>query len=435
MVDGVMLLYHRPIPRWFKDASTVMEHVRAFGRHSRFPLWTVNSDSGFPEGLRSLDFAAIVLHYSLFGMGTYALDEGWLDYLDRTPAYKVAFFQDECTRCQRRFSFLNAHSVDCVYTCLEPSQFDKVYGRYTDVPKLVSNVPGYVSEELLEAASRFAVPDGKRSVDVGYRGRPLPPYLGRGAQEKHLIGQRFRELARDSGLRLDILGAEADRLYGDAWYRFLADCRCVLGVESGVSAFDLEDEVLTEYRELKRVQDTVALEDLRSLPRWEDEVYYRTVSPRHLEAAAFRVCQILFEGRYSGALEPMVHYIPLKKDFSNIDEVIDLVKDADVRTEIAANAHRDLIESGEWSYRRWIGGVDDVLRSGGVTGEVDDATVADVNAALRRGSAMRRGRRLADWNLRRALGAPIVRRMVRLTQPLTSHVRQLLRIPAADREY
>ena len=65
-----------------------------------------------------------------------------------------------------------------------------------------------------------------------------------------MIGRRFRELPRDTGLRLDIKGAEADRLYGNAWYRFIADCRCALGVESGASAFDLEDEVLAEYREL-----------------------------------------------------------------------------------------------------------------------------------------------------------------------------------------
>ena len=44
-------------------------------------------------------------------------------------------------------------------------------------------------------------------------------------------------------------------------------------------------------------------------------VYYLTMSPRVFEAAAVRSCQILFEGRYSGILEPMVHYIPLKKDF------------------------------------------------------------------------------------------------------------------------
>ena len=208
-----------------------------------------------------------------------------------------------------------------MYTCLEPSEFDKVYGRYTNVPKLVSNIPGYVSDDLLEAAPPFAVADRCATVDVGYRGRPLPAYLGRGALEKHLIGERFAALAAGSGLRLDILGAEADRLYGDDWYRFLANCRCVLGVESGVSAFDLEDEVLSEYAGARARNGQVALEDLQSLPRWEDRVYYRTISPRHFEAAAFRVCQVLFEGRYSGVLEPMVHYIPLKKDFSNLDEV------------------------------------------------------------------------------------------------------------------
>ena len=429
MVDGVLLLYHRPIPRWFKDASTVMEHVRAFGDHSRLPLWTVNTDTGFPEGLHDVDFASVLLHYSLFGMGPYSLDDGWLDYLDRTSAFKIAFFQDECTRCVRRFRFLNDHRIDCVYTCLEPPEFDKVYGHHTNVPKLVSNVPGYVSDDLLEAARRFAVADPLRSIDVGYRGRPLPPYLGRGALEKHLIGERFSALAVNSGLRLDILGAEADRLYGDGWYAFLANCRCVLGVESGVSAFDLEDEVLTEYLELERENGTVALEDLQSLPRWEDRVYYRTISPRHFEAAAFRVCQVLFEGRYSGALEPMVHYIPLKKDFSNLDEVVRNIKDAELRAELTANAHRDLIASGEWSYRRWVGGVDAVLSEAGVDGRAEPDAVERVGAALRRGSRRRRRRRLVQWTLLHVLGSSRARRFVLFVHPATARIRRLLRIP------
>ena len=40
----------------------------------------------------------MLLHYSLFGMGPYSLEE-WLGYLGGTNAYKIAFFQDECTRC------------------------------------------------------------------------------------------------------------------------------------------------------------------------------------------------------------------------------------------------------------------------------------------------------------------------------------------------
>ena len=169
---------------------------------------------------------------------------------------------------------------------------------------------------------------------MGYRGRPLPAYLGHGGMEKHEIGERFGALAAGSGLRLDVATREGDRLYGDDWYRFMANCRCVLGVESGVSAFDLEDEVFEEHKRRLAAGLSVGLEDLQTLPRWEDVVYYRTIGPRHFEAAALRVCQVLFEGRYSGVMEPMVHYIPLKKDFSNLDEVVRLIRDDAVCAEL-----------------------------------------------------------------------------------------------------
>ena len=232
-VGGVLVIYDRPITPFHRDASTVVEHATSFAEHSSLGALQVNADAGFPAGLDELEFDAVILHYSLFGMARYRLDEGFLRYLKETGAYKVAFFQDEYFACQRRFAFLNEYEIDCVYTCLEPDQFDQVYGRYTGVPKLVSTLTGYVSDHLLDAAARFAKPDSQRAVDVGYRGRPLPAYLGRGAQEKTLIGERFAELAAGSGLRLDIAGAEADRLYGDDWYRFLADCRCLLGRRVG----------------------------------------------------------------------------------------------------------------------------------------------------------------------------------------------------------
>ena len=102
----------------------------------------------------------------------------------------------------------------------------------------------------------------------------------------------------------------------------MANCRCVLGVESG------RVRVRPRGRGARRVLAALvataaesAVDDLTTLPRWEDVVYYRTISPRHFEAAALRVCQVLFEGRYSGVMEPMRHYIPLRKDFSNFDEV------------------------------------------------------------------------------------------------------------------
>ena len=158
----------------------------------------------------------------------------------------------------------------------------------------MSTLTGYVSDDLLDAAGRFAKPDAQRAVDVGYRGRPLPAYLGRGAQEKTLIGERFAELAAGSGLRLDIAGAEADRLYGDDWYRFLADCRCLLGVESGASAFDLEGEVFAEYDRLRA--DGRAVERRRPLLRWRAGITWSTCArsardiSRRPRSASARCC-------------------------------------------------------------------------------------------------------------------------------------------------
>ena len=397
MVDGVLLVYHRPDAPWIKDASTVMEHVGAFAAHSRHQIWEINTDLGFPSALSGVDFKAVIVHYCVFGMGPYRLDDSWLRWLDSSRGYKIAFFQDECTRCQRRFRFLDEHRFDCVYTCLEPSEFPKTYGRYTSVPKLVTNVPGYVPEHLPEVGRRFSKPDAERSVDVGYRGRPLPAYLGRGAMEKHEIGVRFGELAGASGLRLDVATGEADRLYGDDWYRFMADCRCVLGVESGVSCFDLEDEVFGEYLERQSKGLPVGADDLETLPRWEDVVYYRTISPRHFEAAALRVCQILFRGRYSAILEPMEHYLPLEKDFSNLDEVLRLFRDPQVRARLTENAYRDLIASGDYSYARFVESFDEELLALGLRPEVDEALAQRVGVALVSGERhLRRMRRLDE---------------------------------------
>jgi hypothetical protein len=430
-VDGALVVFHRPAAAWIKDASTVREHLHSFAQHSRHRVWEVNVDIGFPRGLADLDFRAILLHYSVFGMGPYHLDDQWLEYLDASGAYKVAFFQDECTRCQRRFRFLNDHRIDCVYTCLEPSEFDKVYRRYTGVPELVSNIPGYVSDKIVDAGRRFAVSRERRTVDVGYRGRPLPAYLGHGAMEKHEIGLRFGELAQASGLRLDLAAGEHDRLYGDDWYRFMANCRCMLGVESGVSCFDLEDEVLDEFTQRQRDGLGVGIGDLTTLPRWEDVVYYRTLSPRHFEAAALRVTQVLFEGRYSGVMEPMVHYIPLRKDFSNFDEVVGLIRDEDVCRELAENAHRDLIASGEWSYARFVGGVDTTL-DGAIPARPTRAVEAIVERQLALGRAAQRRRRVGWWAVRAFLRLKAVHRTMLFVQPVTSRIRRLLRIPGPD---
>jgi len=391
LINGILLLYHHPLRQ---SASTIMEHVNAFKKYSRFNVWNVNTELGFPEGLRRAQFKTLVLHYSLFVPPRYYLDEDFLNYIAMCPhTYKIAFFQDEYRFCQQRFAFINRCKVDCVYTLLEPRYFSHVYQKYTKVEKLISTLPGYVSDDLIAVAQKITKPENEREIDVGYRARRLPFYMGKGAQEKHEIGIRFRECASASGLKTDIETDERRRIYGRRWYEFLANCRAVLGVEAGVSIFDLEDKVRIECERLIAENPRIRFGEVskRVLQPWEGNVPYRTISPRHFEAAALRVCQILSEGDYSGVMQPMVHYIPLKKDFSNFGDVIRMLKDKKLRSRFIENAYRDVVASGQYSYRKFIEeSFDPSVPDSQSNSRMADDEVWDVTVLLQKGAHRRK---------------------------------------------
>jgi len=400
---GIVLVYHHEPPY----AATVMEHVHSFRNHSRFPVWEVNVDHGFPDVLDGLSPTILLFHYSLFGARTYQIPPRFLKWMRTVDAgYRIAFFQDEHESCPQRFAFIDDYRIDCVYTLLDPPQFDAVYGRHTHGPRLVHTLTGYVSDDMVRLAAERSQPDDRRTIDIGYRARSLPYYLGRGSQEKRDIGIEFLARAQDLRLRLDIAVDEDSRLYGDAWTRFLASSRAFIGVEAGVSIFDLTGEVHAGYDRLLAENPAMTFEEMsaRLLARFEGNVPYRTISPRHFEAAAFRVLQILFEGEYSGVLQPMVHYVPLRKDFSNFDEVIAVFRDPEARRAITDRAYADLIESGRYSYAAFIRSFDEDLAAVGLTPPQRDQSVErQIASLLGRGTLLRRLR--ADWR-------PLYRRVV-----------------------
>jgi hypothetical protein len=416
----MLVLYNRLLIRRPYEASTVEEHFHAFARHSRFTVWEWNVQHGYPRALDDVDPSVVVLHYSIFGSGLYVLDDRTRDFLLRTHARKVAFFQDEMAWMKKRFQFVDDYDIDTVYTHIAEEHFDATWRRYTSVPELIHNFPGYVSDAMLDGARRYALPDDRRDIDVGYRGRPLPSWLGRAAREKSLIGEEFARRAAHSGLRLDISTREEDRIYGPAWHQFIGRCRAMLGVESGVSYLDLEDEVLAEYNRILAARgEPPSLNELEAgvLSRWDGNFPYRTISPRHLEAAAFGVCQVLFTGDYAGVMRPMEHYLPLEKDLSNIEEVISQLRRATLRRQIAQNAHRDLIVSGQLSYRAFVDAFDRRLMSHGLDPQCTAADRLAWQRALR-------SRQVEQWRTKRRAELDARRELI---MPRLRHWRQLPR--------
>ena len=362
VINGVLLLYHLHVVA--PNAQTIYDHIDAFGRHSKFRVIKVNTELGFPLALKGLRFRVIVLHYSLFGMWPPRLNDRYCRYIeDDKSSYKIAFFQDEYWNCQERFAFINRYGIDCIYTRLRQASFKNVYEKYTGVSKIIHTLAGYVSDAQVEAAQKHAKRDKDRRIDIGYRSRKLPYFIGKAGQEKQQIAEGFIQRAAGLNLKLDISVDEQQRIYGTAWYQFLANCRGCLGVEGGSSVFDIEGVIQKQYKQLVSSNPAVKFQEMHEkvLQPWEDRIPYRSFTPRHFEAAAFRVCQILFKGDYSGMMEPMVHYIPLEKDFSNFDEVIRMFADTKLRHKLTEQAHDDLIASGRYTYSEFINSFDNEL--------------------------------------------------------------------------
>src|SRR3546814_45985 len=158
--------------------------------------------------------------------------------------------------------------------------------------------------------------------------RKLPAWLGSHGQEKWLIAERFATDAWRFGLTTDISCREADRIYGAKWTDFLMNCKAVLGTESGSGVCDFTGEIQARVEEHVARDPDVPFEVLRELYfKSEDgRLMMNVISPRCFEAAALRTLMILYEGRYSGRLIPWRHYVPLKRDHSNMDEVVAVLR-------------------------------------------------------------------------------------------------------------
>jgi hypothetical protein len=273
------------------------------------------------------------------------------------------FIQDEYRFVDRTISAVEQMNIHVLFTCVPEGEMDKVYpsSRLPHVVK-INVLTGYVPEYLLgQTVPSFS----ERTIDVGYRGRSVPAWFGELGQEKWRIGHRFAKDAKGYGLRCDIRYREEDRLYGRDWINFLTSCKAVLGVESGASVFDFTGDVQRQVEEHELRNPGSSFEELRDLyfKDLEGRIRLNQISPRSFECAALRTVMILYEGEYSGILKPWRHYLPMKKDHSNMKEIVDALRDPCLCEEIAENAYREIAENPQYSFRALAAKVDQAMHS------------------------------------------------------------------------
>ena len=283
-----------------------------------------------------------------------------LSFADALRAYhgvKVLIAQDEYNRTNKLKAAIRDFGFDVVLTCVPAASLEYVYPR-DEFPNVTFEtvLTGYVPDRFIAKPISRARISG-RPIVVGYRGRCLPAYYGRLGFEKYEIGRRMREYCQARAVPHDIEMSETSRIYGTAWFEFLASCRSMLGTEFGSNVFDFDGSIERAYDAITASnggRPPSFTEFAPAIAAHEREISMEQISPRVFECAVTRTPMVFFRGAYSGLIEPATHYIALEKDFSNVDEVFERLQDAEALEFMADRAYLHLVESGTFSYAEYM---------------------------------------------------------------------------------
>jgi hypothetical protein len=99
------------------------------------------------------------------------------------------------------------------------------------------------------------------------------------------------------------------------------------------------------------------------MPKGWDDLELFTCSPRHLDAAITRTCQVLLEGKYQNMFEAHRNCFFLKHDYSNAVEILRTIQSPEITTMLAEQAHQDLVQSGKYFYSVFAQEVEDAIQA------------------------------------------------------------------------
>jgi len=266
---------------------------------------------------------------------------------------KVLFIQDEYDNTNKTKSLINSLGINIVFTCVPKANIEKIYPK-DEFPKtrFINNLTGYVSDVLEEEF----ITESHRDTLIAYRGRSLPLRYGKLGFEKKEIGIYIKDYCRRNKINVDIQVDEKSRIYGDDWEIFMRSSKAMLGSESGSNVFDFDGTLQSKIDNYQNLNPRASSKDVydKIVKPLEIDNLMNQLSPRIFEMASSKTLMILFEGKYSNSMKPFDHYLPLKKDYSNLKDILKILDDDTKVKKIIDRAYSHLIKSGKYSYKELI---------------------------------------------------------------------------------
>lgn len=357
----LLVLYHAG----FSYAEPIFHYLSAFHRHSRHEVEFFNVDQQYDAPPDFSGYDALLLNFCAVSVVRFDHPPPFVPPLiaglQRYSGLKIAAVQDEYDFTNRVKAFLLAIGADVILTNVPQGGMRRVYGEPEfERVRFETVQTAYLADEVLSAE---VLPLADRPLPLGYRGRELPFRLGDLGWHKAEVGYRFMSACIWRNVGFDIAVDEGARFHGEAWLRFVRNCRVMLGTQSGSNVFDFDGSLDRLLLDLHPQGDfDLRYEDVRdAISAHEVGFDMGQVSARIFEAVGSRTALALVRGSYSGVIEPEAHYVPIEPDYSNIDQVLDRIQDVPAMQAMVDRAYEHVVGNPANHYAGMVARVDAII--------------------------------------------------------------------------
>ncbi len=346
------------------ERATIRYHLYSLKRYAKecnFVYLNVDGPAAFKKAVLEYPFDAVVFHYTFLAMRfDKDFDEQYSalrEKLQSLRGYKVFVVHDEYVFTRALWRMIRELNIEHVYATCYPEDYETIFPvAETGKPDLCSTVfPGYVEERLVRRLRRKIC--RPRKIDVGYRALRSSYSFGEHGQLKTEVAEKVSEaLAGYPEIRADIRMTEegyVNTIVGNRWFDYLCSCRATIGCLGGSSLLDPDGRFRTDALNYIRLHPQAGYAEVEHecYPGRDHSVRSHLFGPKIFECAMTKTCQILMEDDYQGILVPGVDFIQIARDFSNLQQVIERLKDKTYCAEIAQRCYEHIVAAEKYTYR------------------------------------------------------------------------------------
>ena len=362
------------------ETFCVSEYIKEIKTNSVHEIQIVNPIK--VNNIKLNNIEAIIIHYSIYISSYYFLNESWQKKIQKFKKLKLLIIQDEYRHVNLTVYQINKLGFNFIISSLSISNLKLVYqdSKFKNVT-FISALPGYISDFMLNCFNG----NNKRENDLLGRGSELPNSLGFAKVEKDIVYKKlyekiaygmnlnfFKKIIYGVPLSLnkysfksDISSLYKDRFYKASWIEQLQNTKCVLGVEGGASIFDFDSSVeyLTNKLDFAESNEKKPSDIYTKYYNNLNNIHHRTLTPRILEAICCGTVLILLEGEFRNIIKPNVHYVPIKRDLSNLWDIIKLLKNKKYITSMRKKAFSEIAMNRKYHFKYFINKLDLIVGS------------------------------------------------------------------------